>query len=259
MAIPVGVQLYSVRDDCKNDLPGTLAALAKMGYQGVEWAGYFGGLAAADLRKMLDDLGLKSAGTHTGLQTLQGDELARTVEFNQILGNRYLIVPGLPGDIRKAGPKAWREVAHQLDQAAGKVAYANMRVGYHCHAVDFDRVEGQTVWDTLATTTSRQVVMQLDTGNAVQGGQDAVACLKRYPGRAGTVHLKGINRNPAVKDGWEWTYAGEGNAIVWPEVFDFCKTAGATEWYIVEHEEYPIPPLECVKRCLTSLRKFLVV
>ena len=92
--IPIALQLYSVRKDCEEDLPGTLASVADMGYEGVDFAGYYG-YDSKELRTMLDDLGLRAAGCHTGLPTLMGDELARTVAFNQILGNRYLIVPGL--------------------------------------------------------------------------------------------------------------------------------------------------------------------
>jgi hypothetical protein len=92
---PIGLQLYSVREDCKRDLPGTIAAVGKMGYDGVEFAGYYD-RSAEDLRKMLDDNGLVCCGTHTGLDTLLEDNLAKTIEFNKTLGNKYLIVPGLP-------------------------------------------------------------------------------------------------------------------------------------------------------------------
>src|SRR5687768_6390350 len=90
--IPLAIQLYSLRDECATDLPGTLKAVADMGYEAVEFAGYFNH-SAQDLRKVLDDLGLKCAGTHTAMATLQGDELQRTAEFNATLGNPFLIVP----------------------------------------------------------------------------------------------------------------------------------------------------------------------
>src|SRR5439155_26936377 len=97
--IPIALQLYSVREDCARDLPGTIAAVAKMGYAGVEFAGYYD-RSAAELRKLLDDHSLRCAGTHTGLNTILGDELDRTIEFNRTIGNRYLIVPGLPKERR---------------------------------------------------------------------------------------------------------------------------------------------------------------
>jgi len=92
--IPIALQLYSVREDCAKDFAATLKAVADMGYDGVEFAGYHGA-TAEELRTMLDDFGLKVAGTHTGLDTLLGDELEKTVEFHKTIGNRFLIVPGL--------------------------------------------------------------------------------------------------------------------------------------------------------------------
>src|SRR4026207_2569221 len=84
--IPFGLQLYSVRNECAKDLDGTVAAVAKMGYKAVEFAGYHG-RDAKGLRKLLDALGLKCCGTHTGLDTLLGDDLSKTIEFNHTLGN----------------------------------------------------------------------------------------------------------------------------------------------------------------------------
>ena len=92
--IPIALQLYSLRDDCGKDLPGTLVAVGKLGYQAVEFAGYYG-RNAQQLRKLLDESDLKCCGTHTGLDTLLGDNLQRTIEFHKTLGNKFLIVPWL--------------------------------------------------------------------------------------------------------------------------------------------------------------------
>jgi len=96
--IHIGLQLYSVREDCARNMPGTLEAVANMGYEGVEFAGYHG-YSAEELSKILGDLGLKVAGSHVGIETLMGGELHETIEFNEALGNRYLIVPGLPEEM----------------------------------------------------------------------------------------------------------------------------------------------------------------
>src|SRR5215831_14773788 len=97
--IPIAVQVYSVREIAQKDTAGTLAKIAKIGYQGVEFAGYYGH-SAQDIRKILDDNGLKAAGTHTGLDTLLGDQLPKTIEFNRTIGNKNLIVPSLPQKYR---------------------------------------------------------------------------------------------------------------------------------------------------------------
>jgi len=99
--IPIALQLYSVREECAKDLVGTIKAVAEMGYEGVEFAGYYG-RDAKELRGILDDFRLKVAGTHIGINTLLGDELEKTVEFNSILGNKFLIVPGLPEEYRNS-------------------------------------------------------------------------------------------------------------------------------------------------------------
>src|SRR5436190_627356 len=92
--IPVGLELYSVRDQCRQDLPGTLAAVAKIGYKGVEFAGYWG-RSAQELRKMLDENGIVACGTHTPYESVLEDKLKETIEFNRTIGNKFLIVPSM--------------------------------------------------------------------------------------------------------------------------------------------------------------------
>ena len=245
-SIPIGLQLYSVRKDCASDPAGTIAAVAEMGYDGVEFAGYHG-YEASELRKLLGDVGLTCCGTHIGLDTLLDDELERTIEFNAILGNKFLIVPGLPEE-RRNSRAAWLETARLFNELAEKVEPHGMRVGYHNHMVEFSPMEGETPWDTFFGNAKPEVVMQMDTGNALHGGGDPVRFLKRYPGRAATVHLKEYSASN------DKALIGEGD-IDWDDLFDACETVGGTEWYIVEQESYAYPPLECVKRCLENLRR----
>ncbi len=243
--IPIGLQLYSVRQDCQKDLPRVLRAVAKMGYQGVEFAGYYG-RSAKDLRRMLDENGLKCCGTHTGLNTLTGDALAGTIEFNKTLGNQYLIVPSLPRN-RLASVEAIKETAKLFSELAAKARPQEMRVGYHAHGGDFRKFDGQTAWDLLFSNASDDVVMQLDIGNCISGGGDPIAILKKFPGRSATIHLKEHGGKPEA-------VIGEGD-VKWGEVFRLCETTGKTEWYIVEHERGAGSPMENVRRCLENLRK----
>ena len=243
--IPIALQLYSVRHDCERDLPGTLEAVAKMGYEGVEFAGYYG-RSARELRKMLDDLGLRVAGSHVRLDTLQGDNLAETVAFNRELGNRFLIVPAL-GEERRNSHEAWLETARIFNQVAESLAPEGMVTGYHNHHIEFTEMGGELPWDTFFGNTRHDVVMQLDLGNALHGGGDPVPFVERYPGRALTVHLK------EYSSGYGKALIGEGD-VRWDEVFRLCESVGGTEWYIVEQESYAYPPLECVARCLKTLR-----
>ena len=244
--IPIALQLYSVREACQADFPATLRAVAEMGYEGVDFAGYYG-YDASTIRTMLDDLGLGVAGCHTGLNTLQGEELAKTVAFNQTLGNKYLVVPGLPEAYRDS-PEAWRSTAEAFNDIAALLEPEGMYTGYHNHMVEFQPFgNGERGWDILFSNTVDRVVMQLDLGNALHGGGEPVAILKRYPGRALTVHLK---EHAADKD---LVLIGDGD-VAWHEVFDVVEGQGVTEWYIVEQENYPYPPLESARRSLAALK-----
>ena len=249
--IPVALQLYSVREDCVRDLSGTLEAVAEMGYDGVEFAGYYG-RTTEELGKMLGDLGLKVAGTHTGIHTLLGNELEKTVEFNKAIGNKFLIVPWLPEEWRDS-KATWLKTARLFNEMAEKVKPEGMLVGYHNHAMEFQPIDGEMPWDIFGGATLPDVVMQLDTGNAMHGGVSAdgvLGFLKRYPGRAVTVHLKEFSSEN------EKALIGEGETK-WKEVFRLCETIGGTEWYIVEQESYAYEPLECARRCVKNLRKLL--
>lgn len=243
--IPIGLQLYSVREDAAKDLAGVLRSVAGMGYEGVEFAGYYGH-SAADVRKMLDDNGLKCCGGHLGLDTLLGDALPATIEFQRTLGNIYLIVPGFAGS-RTSSKAAWLETAGIMNDIAGRLKPHGMWTGYHNHHTEFKPMEGELPWDIFFGNTNPEVIMQFDTGNALVGGAEAGPFLRRYPGRATTVHLK---EHSATNDK---ALIGEGD-VKWDEIFELCETVGATKWYIVEQESYAYPPLECADRCLKKLR-----
>ncbi len=244
--IPIAVQLYSVRKDCERDLPGTLKAIAEMGYEGVEFAGYYG-RTADELRKMLDDLGLKVAGSHLSLPQLQGDELEGTIEFNKRIGSKYPIIASA-GREHMETREAVVNFARTLSEIGEKVAPHGMRTGYHNHSAEFKALDGETPWDLIAANSSPDVVMQLDLGNAMHGGADIIPVLKKWADRGFTVHLK---EHSSTKDD---ALVGEGD-VAWQEVFAICEAAGNTEWYIVEQESYAHAPLECVARCLDNLRE----
>jgi sugar phosphate isomerase/epimerase len=241
--IPIGLQLYSVRQACEKDLPAVLQAVAQMSYQGVEFAGYYG-RKADQLRKLLDDNGLLCCGTHTGWNTVNGDALKGTVEFNKTIGNKYLIVPGLPGD-REKSAEACKETGRIFSDIAAKVKDEGMRVGYHAHGGDFKKFDGETAWDLIFSNSSPDVVMQMDIGNCIGGGGDPYATLKKFPGRSLTIHFKPHGNGNAV--------IGE-DEVRWNDVFEICQTTGGTEWYIVEYEEDPAK-VDSVRKCIENLRK----
>ena len=244
--IPVGLQLYSIRDECARDLPGSLRAVKEMGYDGVEFAGYYN-YSAEDLRHLLDENGLQCCGTHTSFASLLDDQLPGTIEFNQALGNKYLIVPWLAEKYRDSSA-AWLETAQQFNRIADQLEPLGMQTGYHNHDIEFQPIAGGVPFDLFFANTKPPVIMQADLGNAMLGGGDPIACLRRYPGRATTIHLKEYSAaNPKA-------LIGEGD-VNWPEVFRLCEAKGGTRWYIVEYESDAYPALESVSRCRANLRK----
>jgi len=245
--IPVGLQLYSVRNECAKDLPGTIAAVGKMGYKGVEFAGYYGRDAKA-LRQLLDDAGLKCCGTHIALDTLLGDNLPRTVEFNQTLGNRFLIVPSLP-EKRRNSKQAWQETADLFSEVAEKVKPQGMRVGYHNHNVEFKPIDGEVPWDIFFNRAKKDVVIQFDTGNGYSVGGDPMIYLKKHPGRVASVHVKPVSKAKPN------ALLGE-DELPWKEIFNICETTAGVEWYIIEYESDAYPPLISVEKTLEAMRRW---
>ena len=244
--IPVGVQLYSVRDDCARDLPGTLAQISKMGYAGVEFAGYHG-YSATDLRRMLDDLGLKPCGSHIGVDQLLGDALPITAEFHLTLGNKYLIVPGLPEKYRDSAA-AWLATAEFFNSFAERLQPYGLQIGYHNHDKEFHKLDGQIPFDLFFSNTTPAVIMQLDIHHVIYGGGDPLACLKRYPGRAVTLHMSDYLPDNQI------VLLGDGQAP-WKEIFDLVDSQARTAWYIVEQEQYAVSALDSIDACLEGMRR----
>jgi sugar phosphate isomerase/epimerase len=224
--VPIALQLYTIGADLRRDMAGSLQQVAKLGYKGVEFAG-FNNVAAKEIRKMLDDNGLQCVGCHTGLNTLQGDQFDRTVEFNQTIGNPRLIAPSLSGNYTNSRTGI-EEAADIFNAIAAKLKPLGMRTGFHCHPGEFRPVDGSTVWDIFFTRANRDVIMQCDLGHMGTAGADQVAYLNKYPGRAATVHVKPAHAAPLLGD------AADTNK--WPEIFNACESVGGTEWYIIEYD-----------------------
>lgn len=244
--IPIGVQLYSVRQEMAKDVPGTLAGVKKAGYDGVEFAGYFKYEAKA-LRKLLDDIGLKCCGSHTALATLQGDELAKTIEYNKILGNQFLVVPSLPPAKTLAD---WDKFVASFNAIAVKLKPHKMYVGYHNHTAEFKQLEGQVQLEYFFSKTKKEVFMQVDVGHWAHAGGDPVALIKKFAGRSLTVHAK--DWSDTKRD----AVVGEG-IVKWPEVIKACEGAGKTKWYIIEEESGMYQGLAGIERSLQGLKKLL--
>ncbi|MGC8601968.1 MAG: sugar phosphate isomerase/epimerase family protein [Thermoprotei archaeon] len=247
----VALQLYSVRNDCAKDFFGTLEAVSGLGYEGVEFAGFYG-RSASEVRDRLDKLGLDVAGSHTGFNALILWSLDRTISFNQTLKNKNVIIPGLPGELATTKDD-WYKFAGFLNELSGKLKPLGMRIGYHNHLSEFVQIEGERPWDILGKQ-AKDAILQLDVGHATRSlgsADEAIAQLDKYPGRYLTVHVKDYSKVKGYN-----VIPGEGD-INWEKFLLACKRNG-TEWLIIEQEEYPYgTPLETAKKALKNLREML--
>jgi len=252
-SIPISLQLYSVRDDCAKDFDAALERVAKMGFAGVEFAGYhkYQG-KAKELRQKLDSLNLKCAATHIGTGTLKGDSLKQAIEFHQILGCKFLIVPG-DGDFTK--PDKNQALAETFNQISATLKPLDMYCGYHNHTHEFDKHEGKTYWDWFAERTSKEVVLQQDCGWTTTAGYNPAEYVKKYPGRTKVTHFK-----PTVvgNDSTKKPILGQ-DSVDWKAVIAACRDFGGTEWITVEQELYPDgkSPMECTELSFAGLKKIL--
>ena len=246
--IPIALQLYSIREEMAQDVPATLQKVADMGYDGVEFAGFFEH-DPEELGEMCEDLGLGIAGAHVQVTAIQESEIQATIDDMLALGNDYIVVPGLPDEYRNS-VEAWESTAELFNVAVEKITQEELELGYHNHAHEFEPLEGEIPWDVLMSNTREDVFGQLDIGHCIRAGQDPALYLEKYAGRSLTVHVKDFD--PDNED----VLVGEGVAD-WNLLFQLCEDVGGTEWYIIEQEHYPVPPIEAVETCLKNVKKML--
>lgn len=247
MALPISLQLYSLRDDSPKDFPGVLKKVADMGYEAVEFAGYHGH-APTELRKVLDDLGLKCSGTHTGWHLLDDENFSETIDTHAALGTKNIIIPWLPLELHSTAD-ATLELCKKLTELTHKVEGVGYRLGFHAHDADMKPLDdGRSTWYILGENTPSSFILQFDTANAMHGGSDPVKPLLDWAGRGTTVHLKEYPFDGAA--------IGEGK-VPFAEVLKALPTAGA-EWIVVEQEQYGSrTPLESVEVSLNNLKALL--
>lgn len=268
----LGIQLYSVRDEMKNDPLGTLKQLAAMGYKNVEHANYvdrkFYGYSASEFKKVLDDLGLKMPSGHTVMSAKDWDENKKdftdkwkqTVEDAATAGQQYVVSPWLDESLRKNYDDLVRFL--QLFNKSGELCKkSGMKFGYHNHDFEFEySLNNKLVYDIiLANTDPSLVAHQLDIGNMYGAGGRAEQVMKKHPGRFELMHvkdeIKAANKG-GMEDGYESTVLGKG-VIPVKQILDLARKSGGTKQYIIEQESYQgKTPLECVKEDLAIMKKW---
>jgi sugar phosphate isomerase/epimerase len=245
--IPIGTQLWCVRKQLAQDVPGTLKQLRALGYEAVELENAFG-QPGAEWKAQLDAASLKACGFHHTLAELSGDQLAASVEFNQAIGNRNLIIRSLPPETYRSA-ELLKKTADQVNEVAERLKPHKMRVGYHNHTLDFSRIDGEFWWNRFADQTSKDVILQLDTGNASEAeGVSPQALILRNPRRTISMHVKPYSKKDPN------AYLGR-DELDWPAIMTAAETAGGIEWYIIEYEKEGVPPLEALGANLELFKK----
>jgi len=240
-SLPIAAQLYTLREIMPKDVMGTLAAVAELGYDGVEFAGLHN-TPPTKLRAELDRLGLKVCSAHIALNLFE-TELERTIDTYQILGCSVLVVPWIGEHLRGD----FAGLGATLNQIVEPVRAAGMRLAYHNHDFELRRQNNTTGLDILLETTDPAVNFELDCGWVHKAGHDPLAQMQALSGRLPLIHVKDV-----TADG-DWAEVGYG-AIDYRPIVAAAPGLGV-EWLIVEQDTTHRPPLESIGMSIKWLRE----
>jgi sugar phosphate isomerase/epimerase len=228
---------------------GTVRAVAKMGYEVVEfYSPYFQWTPdyARDVRKLLDELNVKCLSTHNSRNALEPEGLKKSIELNQILGSKSIVMAS-PGRI--AVQDDWKKIADILTAAAATLKPLGMRAGYHNHQLEFQEKDGFLPMPFLAANTPKDVTLQFDVGTCVHAGYDPLKWISANPGRIRNLHLKDWGKAEGYK-----VLFSEGDTP-WKDLLDAAERTGGAEFYLIEQEGSRFPSLETAEKCLANFRK----
>jgi len=252
--VPIGIELYSVRDELAKDTLATLRAIAQMGYEVVEFfAPYYAWTPefAKQVRKVMDDAGIRCHSTHNDARNFLPAGIHKAVDLNRTLGATYMVMAS-SGNV--AGLDGWKGVGDTLTNAMETLRPAGLRAGYHNHQTEFQLVEGTRPIEVIAAHTAKDVMLQFDVGTCVEVANDPVAWINANPGRINSCHLKDwAPGTPDQEKGYRVLF-GEG-AVPWQPVFQAAEKTGGVEFYLIEQEGSRYPSLETARRCLANYKK----
>ncbi|MBV8829822.1 MAG: sugar phosphate isomerase/epimerase [Acidobacteriaceae bacterium] len=246
--IPVGLEMYTVRDEMKKDLTGTVEAVAKMGYDCVEFFAPYSDWSAdqaKQIRSLMDQLKIRCYSTHNSRQAFSGEALDKAIQLNKILGSKYIVMAS-PGQVKTLDD--WKRLAETLNSGNKKMHGYGLQAGYHNHVNEWKELNGKRPMDVLADNTDETVMLQLDVGHCVAGGGDPVNWIDSHPGRTRSLHLK------------DWSPQKEFNVLIgqgtvpWKQLFTAAESKGKVEFYLIEQEGNELPELEAADRSLIAYK-----
>ncbi len=244
----IGLQIYSVRNELKEDLKGTLKQIAEIGYKWIELADYnegkFYGKSPSDFKKLIEELGMEIISSHTGVE-VKGVDMSnaeKLADAHAELGLKYVVKPWLVEE-RRVSADSYKKVAEELNKIGEVMKSRGLKFGYHNHDFEFETVDGQIPFDILLSETdSELVIFEIDLYWVKKGGKNAIEYFNNYPGRFELFHIKDM-------DNTEESYFTEiGTGIInFKELFASKELAGM-KYFFVEQDNYRnYSPLESVK------------
>ncbi len=262
LGLPLGLQLYSLRELLPNDFDGTLKAIAAAGYTEVEAAGFYA-MSAQEFKQSMDTAGLRCVSAHYPLDMLQPN-LENVLNYAKEVGLQYIVCssPSLKDPSRvKLSPKdpgyheAWVQAftlddwewnAEQFNEIAERVKGYGMKFGYHNHTTSFRKLKNVVPYDELMKLTDPDLVtFEMDCGWVAVAGYSPAEYLTKYPTRISLLHVKDFDLKKGAEH-LQSTELGRGT-IDYRTVFEAAKKGGHITHYFVEQEEFDMPPLEALK------------
>lgn len=259
MALPVAVQVYSVRNEAEADLYNTLKAIKEMGYDGVEFAGLYGN-KPEDIKKMLDEIGLVAVSAHVPFRDMRQDPAGVLADY-KTLGCEYVAVPYLVPEDRP-GTGDFKQTIKDVEVIGKAAKEIGIQLLYHNHDFEFELIDGKYALDLLYESVSSEYLQtELDLCWVNVGGENPAEYLLKYSGRAPIVHLKdfvgsksddmyeliGIDKKVKKSTAFELRPVGYG-VQDWYTILNACEEAGA-KWVVVEQDRPAMEktPLESIK------------
>jgi len=262
--IPLGIQLWTVKDEAARDLEGTLRKVYAAGFREIEFAGFYG-KSAAEIGKLMKDIGFSLVSMHANAGDIS-KKGAEIIADAKTLGLKYVVCssPGvtpekekLPWEerMKSVDLKDWKWNADLFNKFGKQVSDAGMTFGYHNHSAEFRKFEGQTAFDYLfANTDAKHVKIELDIGWVVVAQHDPIALLNQYKDRVIALHVKDVARRGA--DGKEPASVALGEGVVdWKKVIGTAKANGTRAFFYEQEAPYTRPVLESVKISGDYLKK----
>ena len=252
-ALPVALQLYTLRAQITDadSFRATIHQVGAMGYDGVQFYSY-AGLDASAMRTLLADAGVKPAGTHVALETLETD-LDRELDYNGEIGNHWIYAPYLM-PARRQDLAGWRQAAASLNQIGARCRERGFTFGYHNHDFEYapipDAPHLTGIDIVIGETDPANVCFEPDVFWITKGGADPVAALRAHAGRIPIIHCKDMTGD----DRRTFAEVGAGT-LDWPGILD-AADAGGVEWHCVEQDAGDRPMAECVHTSINNMRSW---